>query len=436
MIRMPAAISILTAVASFIALPSFAGREQAVELAEAIGRMVRLESHYHKAGENMPAALGRADQLFVETVDKFDSESAREFVDGGGGGKVGLVVQETSGLQNPPGDDPAARMVAALRASRAVKEEAKPLLDGYGGAFLLNLEGRRKLRLRLGITELLPAAGLPITLADLGLSRADSATNKKIAEAAAGGSADDASSEAYQFYSTMLDLDDLGGKFGRKHDAALLADRLMTSSGYLEIEDTLGKLAPMTVGFFGDSQTDNNHWSSPAHYPKLIEEVFLRINPAVTIFNAGIGGDDSGEGLERIETDVLVRKPDICFVLFGGNDCAHWGGDRPTVSPEQYRENIGEIVSRLKAIGCRPVLMSYPAIPAREFGDHSAAVLRRMNDGQKRVRDEQETGWLKLAELFAGRDPGRMFAVDLIHFSPEAHQLLAGRILHYLVELH
>jgi len=223
--------------------------------------------------------------------------------------------------------------------------------------------------------------------------------------------------------------------FGRTQDETDLADRLMADPAYLEVAERLNNLPAMTVGFFGDSQTDNRHWSSPAHYPKIIEEVFRRINPKVKIFNAGIGGDDSGEGLARIEKDVLVHKPDICFVLFGGNDCAYWGGDHPTVSPDKYEANIEQIAGRLLEIDCRPVLISYPSIPDPEFGERSAATLAEMNRRQEKIRNQYSTGWIELAPLFAGRDPGRMFAVDLIHYSPEAHQLLAGIILRQLVEM-
>ncbi len=413
-----------------------AGNERAIKLAEAFGKVVRLEAMHNRDGSEMPAALVRADSLFEELLSKFESKAAADYVAGGEGGVVGEIVKEAGKLAGLPGDDPAGRIAAALSASEQVADEAKSLLASYGAAFLLNLEGRRKLRTRLGIAEVLPAAGLPVTLADLGLERADSAGVKRIAEAAGEGSADQQGSEAYLYYSTMLDLDDLGGRFGRQQNETDLADRLMSGEAYSGMMEALKKLSARTVVFTGDSQTDNRHWSSPAHYPKIIEEVFRRINPSVKVLNAGVGGDDSGEGLERLEQDVLAGEPDICFVLFGGNDCAHWGRDHSTVSPEQYRENIESIVTRLKAAGSHPVLISYPAIPAPspQFGEKSAAVLRKMNEQQATLRGSYDTGWIDLAGLFAAHDSRRMFAVDLIHFSPEAHVLLAETILRFLTE--
>jgi lysophospholipase L1-like esterase len=424
-------MTILISVGSLIA-----DNERAVLLSETIGRIVRLEAGHIRDGSEQPAALVRADSLFVSLLDNFEADMATEYVAGGEGGKVSGIVAEASTLREMNCDDPAVAITAALRASDAVASGVKPLLEAYGAAFLLNLEGRRTLRVRLGIAELLPAAGLPVTLADLGLDRADSARVKQIAETAGVGSADDRGSKAYQYYSTMLDLDDLGGRFGHKQDETDLADRVMSGAAYVGMADALAGLSGRTIVFYGDSQTDNRHWSSPAHYPRIIEEVFRRINPSIKIFNAGVGGDDSGEGLERIESDVLSHKPDMCFVLFGGNDCAHWGSDHSSVSPEQYRMNIEEIVTRLKAADCRPVLISYPTIPAPspQFGQKSATVLARMNEQQAVVRDSHHTGWIELAAPFAAHDSRRMFAVDLIHYSPEAHVLLAETILRYLAD--
>jgi lysophospholipase L1-like esterase len=413
-----------------------AGNDRAEKLSGAIGRIVRLEAGHYRDGRNMPAALAKADSLFSGLLDNFEAEMAADYVAGGEGGIVGETVAEASALNAPSGKDPAGAITAALRASDAVAAEVKPLLDGYGAAFLLNLEGRRKLRARLGIVEVLLAAGLPITLADLGLDRADSAGVKQIAEEAGQGSADKRGSEAYLYYSTMLDLDDLGGRFGHQQSEKDLADRLMSGAEYAGMAAALAGLSRRTIVFLGDSQTDNRHWSSPAHYPKVIEEVFRRINSSVRVHNAGVGGDDSGEGLERLESDVLSSKPDMCFVLFGGNDCAHWGREHSSVSPEQYRKNIEEIVVRLKAADCRPVLISYPTIPAPapQFGLKSATVLGKMNERQAAVRENHNTGWIELAGLFAAHDSRRMFAVDLIHYSPEAHVLLAERILRFLAD--
>jgi lysophospholipase L1-like esterase len=245
-------------------------------------------------------------------------------------------------------------------------------------------------------------------------------------------------SEAYLFYSSMLDLDDLGGRFGRSQDESDLADRVMGGMAYQKIAPVLKALPATTLVFFGDSQTDNRHWSSPAHFPKIVEEVFRRINPSIKVVNAGIGGDDSREGLERIETDVLAHDPAICFVLFGGNDAAFKNDvdGEPTLPPEAFRANIDSMVVRLKGVGCEPVILSHPINlqPPPYMGPESSELLSIMNDDQQVIRVNRGTGWIDLYAAFAVRDRKRMYSVDNDHFSPEAHAMIAEIILNWLVE--
>jgi lysophospholipase L1-like esterase len=423
--------------ALLVPVAALAADNRAAELGRAIGKLVRLEAEYHRAGREYPAKLVKADTLYAEMLNSYDSSPAADYADGGEGQPLTEIVSLLSGLPEPPPDDPAGRIVAALRASPQTPDSVRPLLDGYGAMFQLVLEMRRYLRMPLGTAEALGLAGIPLTLKDIGLSRADSSTAKAIAEQAGAGSASERGSEAYLFYSAMLDIDDLGGRFAHLQSEAGLADRVMGGAAYAELAEKLKALPAQTVVFFGDSQTDNRHWSSPAHFPKIVEEVFRRINPKVQIFNAGVGGDDSGEGLERLRADVLDRKPDICFILFGGNDASFWGDPEPAVPPEKFIVNIDSMVTALQATGCRPVIVSHPINPEWPdyMGPPAAVLIERMNADELALSRRRGTGWLDLCAEFATHDNKRMHSIDNDHFSPEAHGLIAELVLRKLVEM-
>jgi len=270
-----------------------------------------------------------------------------------------------------------------------------------------------------------------VTFADLGLSSEDSSRLQELAaQAAELTGMQPFGTEPFDFFITMQRLNDVASRFGRREDANSMAAGLLQNEEVKRLLPGLREMEPAYIGFLGDSQMDNRHWSSPAHYPNILAAVFEQVNSGITVFNAGVGGDDSGEGLARIERDVISREPDICFVSFGGNDCAHWGRDHPTLSPEEFHENIKEIVRRLDEISCRVVLMTYPMIP--EFGEPEDRVLAEMNEKLAQVRDVMHTGWLDLGGLIDSGDPRRLFAVDMIHFSPEGHLLIAAKILEYL----
>ena len=404
-------------------------------LGQALLKIVRIEQQAYKHGAALSGPEKLADSLLVPIVKTTDPACIGKFlqsVEGECSELLAAFLNSVEGLSEPKlENDPAAAVISALKEKLPAFRDTPGALEGYATAFLLNLESRRDLGLRLEVTGLLMAAGCPVTLKDLGLEREDTTTIRELAAMMAVRTGPQGyPCGAFEFGLTLTRLDDLGGRFGRQQDESTLLARLEKTAAFQDILPALTKLKLVTVGFFGDSQTDNRHWSSPAHFPKIIEAVFAKYNTGLKSFNAGVGGDDSAEGLARIEKDVLGRHPDYCFVLFGGNDCAFWGRGRPGLEPEQFSRNMSEIVSRLEGIGCRPVLLSYPLIP--EFSPEEHAVLGRMNARLAGLRDDKTTGWLDIGGLFDSADSRVLFAVDRIHFCPAGHLLIAQKVLEYL----
>jgi len=302
----------------------------------------------------------------------------------------------------------------------------------YGALFQMVMEGRQPLGPRLAFPEFLMSQGLPVTFLDLGLEGADNDLLRSIAAEAAALTAPQAYPVAEEdFLRVLIQLDNLGGKFGRQQNAAYLARKFADRPDMATRLDSLRGLRARTLAFFGDSQTDNRHWSSPGHYPNILLELFAQRHPGLKVVNAGIGGDHSGEGLERIEPDVLSHEPNVCFVFFGGNDSAFYGRNHSTLSPDQFQANTKAIIERLQAVGCRVVLVTYPDIP--EFGDESAAVMAEMMRRLASLRDSFNTGWLDVRGAFAPHDTRRVFAVDMVHFSPQGHFLIAEAVIDWLL---
>lgn len=122
----------------------------------------------------------------------------------------------------------------------------------------------------------------------------------------------------------------------------------------------------MRIVFFGDSITEgcfelyDNHCGGintvkdiPSGYPALIERRLKELFPdtETEIINAGIAGNSSGDGLARIDTDVIEKKPDITVVCFGLNDV----GQR---KPDNYKKNLSEIFKKLKAASTEVIFMT------------------------------------------------------------------------------
>ena len=73
----------------------------------------------------------------------------------------------------------------------------------------------------------------------------------------------------------------------------------------------------------------------------------------LTVYNKGIGGNNSRAGRARFEKDVLALKPDFVFIYFGLNDTLN---ERAFVPLEEFVDNLTWMVRSARPAGIRPVL--------------------------------------------------------------------------------
>ena len=105
---------------------------------------------------------------------------------------------------------------------------------------------------------------------------------------------------------------------------------------------------------FGDSITKRG-------YPAILSELL-----DVESINAGVAGHTSGEGLRRMQRDVLEKAPDVVVILFGTNDL-RVDNAKKHIAPEKYRENLVTMVKGCRERGAKVVLCTLPPINAEPF---------------------------------------------------------------------
>ncbi len=91
-----------------------------------------------------------------------------------------------------------------------------------------------------------------------------------------------------------------------------------------------------------------------------------------TVINAGADSDITSLALHRMERDVLRHKPHWVTIMFGVNDAGFFRpfgppAPFPRVVPEQFENNLLEIVGRIVGIKARPVLVT-PVPMSRHYG--------------------------------------------------------------------
>jgi len=112
-----------------------------------------------------------------------------------------------------------------------------------------------------------------------------------------------------------------------------------------------------TIVCFGDSVTQGvPHVHVTDTFPKLLERRLSQRadrSHRVVCLNAGVGGENTTEGLARLQGDVLDHAPGLVVVEFGLNDI-RYEPDK-TVAPEQFAANLRVINDKLVAEGATVV---------------------------------------------------------------------------------
>ncbi len=113
----------------------------------------------------------------------------------------------------------------------------------------------------------------------------------------------------------------------------------------------LQPLAPSAVVLaFGDSITHGTGAAKGASYPAVLQRLIGR-----TVVNAGVPGELSGQGLDRLRGLLERYRPGLVIICHGGNDLLQ---ERPF---GQVKENIAQMILLCRGRGAQVALIAVPA---------------------------------------------------------------------------
>lgn len=110
----------------------------------------------------------------------------------------------------------------------------------------------------------------------------------------------------------------------------------------------------LTIVVLGDSLTAGYGLSQGDAFPARLEMALKQQGRKVRVVNAGISGDTSRGGLARLDWS-LGDHPDLVIVELGANDALRG------LSPQQTKENLDSILSRLGQNGVQALLTGMKA---------------------------------------------------------------------------
>jgi lysophospholipase L1-like esterase len=181
------------------------------------------------------------------------------------------------------------------------------------------------------------------------------------------------------------------------------------------------------IVFLGDSITQ--FASGPEGYITLFN-VFCGVNGhEVESVNAGISGHKSNQMLDRLDHDVLSRKPAWVSVSCGVNDV--WHGEKGVPLPD-YQKNMTEIVDRCTSAGARVLLLTATPI----FEDPATTFNLKLADYNDILRGLAKEKGLVLCDLNKAclavykqkRTKENVLTTDGVHMQPRGNRLMAREI--------
>jgi lysophospholipase L1-like esterase len=115
----------------------------------------------------------------------------------------------------------------------------------------------------------------------------------------------------------------------------------------------------ISIVCFGNSVTQGTPQVHPEEtFPRVLERRLRSRYAQQRVFfqliNSGVGGENTVEGLARIQADVLDHGPQIVIVEFGLNDVRY--EPEKHIPVPQFVENLGRIASAIQQIGSLLIL--------------------------------------------------------------------------------
>lgn len=110
---------------------------------------------------------------------------------------------------------------------------------------------------------------------------------------------------------------------------------------------------------FGDSLYAGYGLAQDESFPAVLEQALRRAGTVATVHNAGVSGDTSAAGLQRLgfTLDGLARKPDLAIVGLGANDMLRG------LDPAATETNMLAICQELRRRDIKVVLTGMLAAP-------------------------------------------------------------------------
>lgn len=201
---------------------------------------------------------------------------------------------------------------------------------------------------------------------------------------------------------------------------AILAGLLVTATVFKNNKTT-------KIAFLGDSITEYG-WDLENGYVRRVAQGLSLAGIHLEPIPAGIAGDTTSDMLQRLDKDILDKKPDIVFFMGGINDIWLFGGTLDT-----YSHNIENITDKIKQSGATPIIISLTLI-TEDINASENKKIDEFNNYLKKYTAKNNIQYIDVNtvlknELKQYKNPKNVLTVDGVHMNRKGDQLLADTII-------
>ncbi len=160
---------------------------------------------------------------------------------------------------------------------------------------------------------------------------------------------------------------------------------------------------------FGDSLTSGVGTTKDKSYPAVLQEL-----SGLRVVNAGVSGETTAQGLQRLNSVLDQASPDIVILIEGGNDILK------NINIKQAQNNLREMILLISERSIPVVLIG---VPEKSLFSSSAPIYEELATEFDLVFD---------GKLIASLQRSSSLKSDIVHFNEKGYRKMAESIYELL----